>query len=120
MNVLAPSVAFHTLALERSFAQLNAAAIRRALPRGHSASIFIDTIDADAPEQWPAGANEVRILIWGNEQPPAVPDVLRISEADLEILIIPSELAHPHHPGRRFIDTTPHVHATDLLHMMTS
>ena len=81
---------------------------------------FFDTIDADAPERWSAGAGEVRVVIWGNEQPPAVPDVLRLSEARLEILIVPSELPHPHHPARRFIDTTPHVHAGDLLHLMSS
>ena len=83
-------------------------------------SVFIDTMDADAPEQWVAGAGEVRLVIWGNRRPPAVPDALWLSEAHLEILIIPSELPHPHHPGRRFIDTTPHVHAADLMNLMTS
>jgi hypothetical protein len=82
--------------------------------------VFIDVVDADAPEQWPAGEGEVRIVIWGNEQSQCVPDALRLSEADLEILVIPSELPHPHHPARRFIETTPHVHALDLLHLITS
>jgi ATP-dependent DNA helicase RecQ len=120
VKLLAPAVECHTVALERSFAQRHASAIERALPRGRTANVFIDIIDADEPEQWPAGASEVRIVIWGNEQPPAVPDILRLSEAHLEILVIPSDLPHPHHPARRFIDTTPHVHAADLLHLMTS
>lgn len=120
VKFLAPAVECHTVALERSFAKQHAAAIEQALPRGRGANVFVDVIDADAPEQWPAGANEVRVLIWGNEHPPAVPDALRLSEAHLEILVVPSELPHPHHPARRFIDTTPHVHAADLLHVMTS
>ena len=117
---LAPAVGCHTVALEASFARLHSFAIELALPRGRGADVFIDIIDANAPELWPAGAGEVRIVIWGNDQPPAVPDVLRLSEAHVEILIIPSEIPHPHHPARRFIDTTPHVHAADLLHLMTS
>lgn len=120
VKLLAPAVECHTLSLERSFAQLHASAIERALPRERSTNVFIDTIDADAPEQWVAGAGEVRLVIWGNRQPPAVPDALWLSEAHLEILVVPSDLPHPHHPGRRFIDTTPHVHAADLLHLMTS
>lgn len=120
VQFLAPAMECHTIAMERNFARLHASAIERALSRGRSADVFIDTIDADAPEKWPAGVGEVRIMIWGNEQPPVVPDILRLSEAHLEILVIPSELPHPHHPARRFIDTTPHVHAADLLHMMTS
>jgi hypothetical protein len=119
VNLLAPAVECHTIAVERSFAQLHAAVIERALPRS-GANVFIDTIDADAPEQWQAGEGEVRIVIWGNVRPPALPDVLRLSEAHLEILIVPSELPHPHHSARRFIDTTPHVHVADLLRLMTS
>jgi hypothetical protein len=120
VQLLAPAMECHTIAMERNFARLHASAIERALSRGRSAVVFIENIDADAPEKWPAGVGEVRIMIWGNEQPPAVPDILRLSEAHLEILVIPSELPHPHHPARRFIDTTPHVHAADLLHLMTS
>lgn len=120
VTFLAPAVACHTVALERSFAQLHGPVIESALARGHTAGVFIDTIDADAPEQWLAGTGEVRIVIWGNKQSPAVPDSLRLSEARLEILVIPSELPHPYHLGRRFIDTTPHVHAADLLHLITS
>lgn len=120
VKVLALAVECHTVALERSFARQHAAVIERALPRGRSADVFVDIIDADAPEQWPAGAGEVRVLIWGNERPPAVPDGLRLSEANLEILVVPSELPHPHHPARRFIDTTPHVHATNLLQLLTT
>ncbi len=119
VNVLVRALRCHTVALERSFAQRHVAAIVRALPRSAGANVFIDTIDADAPDQWSAGTGEVRIVIWGNEMPPAAPEVLRLSEAQLEILIIPSELQHPHHAARRFIDTTPHVHAADLLHLMT-
>jgi hypothetical protein len=120
VTLLAPAVECHTVALERSFARLHISVIERALPRVVRASVFIDVVDADAPEQWPAGEGEVRIVIWGNEQSQCVPDALRLSEADLEILVIPSELPHPHHPARRFIETTPHVHALDLLHLITS
>jgi hypothetical protein len=120
VKLLALTVECHTVALERSFANQHAAVIERALPRGRSADLFIDIINADAPEQWPAGVGEVRVMIWGNERPPAVPDSLRLSEADLEILVVPSELPHPHHPARRFIDTTPHVHADNLMHLLTS
>lgn len=119
VELLAVAAECHTIALERSFALRNSAFIKQALPRGRKSNVFIDIIDAENPEQWPAGAGEVRILIWGNEQPPSVPDVLRLSEAKLEILVVPSDLPHPHHPGRRFIDTTPHVHVADLLHLMT-
>ncbi|MDP3841296.1 MAG: protein DpdF [Oxalobacteraceae bacterium] len=120
VKLLAPAVECHTIVLERSFAKLHVLTIERALPRGRCTDVFIDTIDADMLKQWPAGAGEVRIVIWGNAQPPAVPDVLRLSQALLEILVVPSELAHPHHPARRFIETTPHVHAADLLHLITS
>jgi ATP-dependent DNA helicase RecQ len=120
VNVLVLAAECHTVALERSFAHPHAAVIERALPRGRRCDVFIDIIDADAPEQWPAGAGEVRILIWGGEHSLAVPDSLRLSEARLEILVVPSDLPHPHYPARRFIDTTPHVHAADLLHLMTS
>lgn len=120
VKLLALTAECHTVALERSFARLHADVIERALPRGHGACIFMDVIDAEALKQWPAGAGEVRIVIWGNEHPPAVPDGLRLSEAHLEILVVPSELPHPHHPARRFIDTTAHVHADNLLHLLTS
>ncbi|MBK8993149.1 MAG: hypothetical protein IPM40_16420 [Gammaproteobacteria bacterium] len=120
VQLLAPAVGCHTLALEHDFARLHASAIERALPRGYRSNVFIDIVEGRAPEQWPAGAGEVRIVIWGSEKPPAVPDDLRLSEAQLEILVVPSELPHPHHPTRRFIDTTPHVHAADLLRLVTS
>jgi ATP-dependent DNA helicase RecQ len=119
VKLLAPAVECHTVALERNFAQLHAFAIERALPRGGN-DVFIDTIDADAPDQWQAGEGEVRLVIWGDESQPTLPDVLRLSEANLEILVLPSNFPHPHHPARRFIDTTPHIHAADLLHLLTS
>lgn len=116
---LVPAIECHTIAIERNFARLHAKTIERALPLGRSAGVFIDTIDANMPERWVAGAGEVRIVIWGDARPPVVPDILRLSEAHLEILVIPSDLPHPHHPARCFIDTTPHVHATALLQLMT-
>lgn len=117
---LAPTVRFHTIALERGFAQQHAVAIERALSRNHSADVFIDIVDGNTPAQWPAGTGEVRIVIWAKEQPAALPDAAFLSEACLEVLIVPSNLPHPHHPARRFIDTTPHVHAADLLHLITA
>jgi len=120
VRVLVPAAHCHTVAMERSFAVKNYGAIERALTRGRSTDVFIDTVDADALQQWPAGAGEVRVSIWGHEDPPSVPDGIRLSEADLEILIVPSDLPHPHHAGRRFIDTTPHVHAADLLLLLTT
>jgi len=120
VKLLVPVSECHTVALERSFAQLHRSDIERVLQRSRSTNVFIDTIDAATSEQWPAGAGEVRIVIWGNTQPPTLPDLLQLSEAQLEILIVPSELPHPHHQARRFIDTTPHVHAADLLHLMTT
>lgn len=117
VEVLAPAVHCHTVAIERRFARIATDLIERAISRDCSAAVFVDTIDT---ERWPVGVDEVRIVLWGNTDPPTIPESLRLSEAQLEILVVPSDLQHPYHPARRFIDTTPHVHASDLLHMLTS
>jgi hypothetical protein len=120
VKLLAPTVQCHTIAIESNFSRVNTSSIEQALPPSCRADVFFDVVNADAPEQWPAGLDEVRIVVWGNKTPPPVPDVLRLSNAQLEILVVPSALRHPQHPARRFIDTTPHVHAPDVLHLVTS
>jgi superfamily II DNA helicase RecQ len=120
VQLLALTLGCHTIALERSFAQKHLTAIEQALPPSRRADVFLDTFDAGAPELWPAGAGEVRIVLWGNERPPDLPDSFRLSEARLEILVISSLLPDPHRPGRQFIETTPHVHAADLLNLVIS
>lgn len=120
VEALTLTVKCHTLAFERSLSPSQCATIQDALSQEVRSSIFVDAIDAESPERWVAGSGEVRIIVWSDCAPPAIPDALRLSDGHLEIVIVPSALAHPHHPGRRFVDTTAHVHAADLLHLMTS
>jgi superfamily II DNA/RNA helicase len=87
-----------------------------------------------APASWPfvedlrapgsvgqfAGRDEIRITVWWPGTASPLPDVLWTSGAALEILVIPADLAHPTHLGRRLTDTTPHVHAEDIVNTLIS
>jgi hypothetical protein len=62
-----------------------------------------------------AGDNEVRITVWGLGTTTPLPAALWTSRAALELLVIPANMAHPSHPGRCLIDTTPYVTAEEVV-----
>lgn len=119
VEALSSSVRPHTWVLEKHFALRHLKIVRASLAKVTDDRSFIDIIDATHPDEWNAGDAEVRVTFWSDQDPPPPPEALWLSDARMEILIVPSDLRHPRQPGRRFIDTTPHVHATDLLDLIT-
>jgi hypothetical protein len=65
-----------------------------------------------------SGEGEVRILIWTQHDTSELWNHLKLSPAQLEILVIPADLPHPNHQLRRLIDTTPYTSARDFLQIM--
>jgi hypothetical protein len=78
-----------------------------------------DLRSADIAGQ-PAGENEVRLTVWGLGTAKSVLDAVWTSRAALEILVIPDNLVHPVHPGRRLVDTTPHIHAEEIVNSLST
>lgn len=76
---------------------------------------FIEDLQVTSSAGWPAGENEVRLTIWGHGTLAPIPDAVWTSSAALELLVIPDNLVHPMHPGRRLIDTTPHIYAEEVV-----
>ncbi len=68
----------------------------------------------------PAGRHEVRLIVWGSDADRAPPDALWASLAALDILIIPEGAPHPTHAGRRFLDTTAHIHAQEIMNDLST
>lgn len=79
-----------------------------------------DLRDAGLIDHQVAGENEVRLTIWGLGSSAPIPDALWTSCAALELLVIPANMVHPLHPGRRLIDTTPHVFAEDVVNGLST
>lgn len=76
---------------------------------------FVEILRATSSPDWAAGENEVRITVWGSGARAPIPDAMWTSNAALEILVIPENQDHPTHPGRRLIDTTPHIYAEEVV-----
>jgi hypothetical protein len=85
------------------------------IPRDQRLQTFFDTLQPSALPHLISGEGEVRILIWTRNNTTELWNHLTLSPAQLEILMIPSDLPHPHHPLRRLIDTTPYTTARDFL-----
>jgi hypothetical protein len=66
------------------------------------------------------GSDEIRLIIWGKDTKIPVSDFLWISRAKLQILLVSNSTFQFEQPGRRFIDTTPHIHADELLNILSS
>jgi ATP-dependent DNA helicase RecQ len=67
-----------------------------------------------------AGSDELRLIIWGKDTKIPVSDFLWISRAKLQILVVSNSTFQLEQPGRRYIDTTPHVHADEFLNILSS
>jgi len=119
MEVLGSALHCHTWALDERFAQCYLSQVESTIGRLTDGNSFIDIIDTSQPSEWLAGEGEVRVVFFNDKNPPTMPDALWISQARLEILVIPTDLPHPRSQGRRFVDTTPHVHAEDLMYRIT-
>ena len=109
----------HTWALESRIHEGFAKPLRKILDEVPGDSSFIDTLSLDRPHEWRGSEGEARAIFLGCGYGVHLPDDLWLSRSELDILVISSDTPHPHHPGRRFIDTTPHVHASDFLDRIT-
>ncbi|MCX7166617.1 MAG: protein DpdF [Rhodocyclales bacterium] len=118
LDALASTVDFHTVAWDEEFERVHAKRLIQALPRHQRLNVLFDTLDLASLTQMEAGANEVRALIWTLPSIAVLWNLLLLSKAQLELLLVPADLAHPHHSGRKLLDTTPHVTAIDLFHLL--
>lgn len=115
LATLAPQTACHTVAWDCDFAATGGARVMQHIPRDQRLQTFFDTLQPSALPHLISGEGEVRILIWTRNNTTELWNHLTLSPAQLEILMIPSDLPHPHHPLRRLIDTTPYTTARDFL-----
>ena len=118
LSTLAPLVSCHTVAWDSGFAATSAPRIRQHIPTEQRLRIFFDTLQPEALRHLTSGDGEVRILIWTQNDTSELWNHLKLSSAQLEVLVIPADLPHPHHPMRRLIDTTPYTMARDFLQIL--
>ena len=118
LATLAPQVAFHTVAWDSDFAAANGAAVMQHIPRDQRLRIFFDILRPDALRHLTSGEGEVRLLIWTQNDIDELWKHLKLSPAQLEILVVPLDLPHPNHPMRRLIDTTPYTLARDFIEII--
>jgi hypothetical protein len=100
------------------FAETSAPLVKQHIPREQRLRTFFDTLPPEALRHQISGDGEVRILIWTQNDTAELWNHLKLSPAQLEILVIPADLPHPHHPMRRLIDTTPYTTARDFLQIL--
>lgn len=81
---------------------------------------FVEDLRAGGMTGQATGDNEVRLTVWALGTAVPIPDALWTSRAALELLVIPDNLVHPVHPGRRLIDTTPHIHAEQVVNDLST
>jgi ATP-dependent DNA helicase RecQ len=81
---------------------------------------FVEDLRATGTAGQVAGENEVRLTVWGLGTNVPIPDTLWTSSAALELLVIPDNMVHLVHLGRRLIDTTPHVHAEEIVNNLST
>jgi ATP-dependent DNA helicase RecQ len=118
LAALAPLVACHTVAWDPDFAATSAPLVKQSIPIEQRLRTFFDTLPPDSLRHLTSGEGEVRILIWTQNDTAELWNHLKLSPAQLEILVIPADLPHPHHPMRRLIDTTPYTVARDFLQIL--
>lgn len=118
LAILARHVAYHTVAWDPEFAAASGALVMQHIPRDQRLRTFFDTLQPDALRHLISGKGEVRILIWTRNEISELWNHLKLSPAQLEILVVPSDLPHPYHPMRRLIDTTPYTLARDFLQIL--
>ena len=118
LATLAPQVGCHTVAWDPEFAATSGALVTQHIPREQRLRTFFDTLQSDSLRHLTSGKGEVRILIWTQNDTAELWNHLKLSHAQLEILVIPSDLPHPYHPMRRLIDTTPYLLARDFLQIL--
>lgn len=118
LATLAPLVACHTVAWDPDFAATSAPLVKQHIPTEQRLRTFFDTLPPEALRHLTSGDGEVRILIWTQNHTAELWNHLKLSPAQLEILVIPTDLPHPHHPMRRLIDTTPYTMARDFLQIL--
>src|SRR5690606_38811889 len=104
----------HSWVLESNFSERFRKKLTLMLMRRVADDSFIDTVSYRAKDAWRGGEGETRVLFFGSDCE-SVPEQVWLSNSHLDVIVIPSETPQASHPGRRFIDTTPHVHASDLL-----
>jgi superfamily II DNA or RNA helicase len=118
LATLVPLVACHTVAWDPDFAKIGGPVVMQQIPKEQRLRTFFDTIPAAALRHLTSGNDEVRVLIWTLNDTTELWNHLTFSPAQMEILMIPADLPHPHHPMRRLIDTTPYTMARDLLQIL--
>ena len=118
LATLAPQVACHTVAWDPDFAATSGPLVKQQIPRDQRLRTFFDALQPDALRHMTSGEGEVRILIWTQNDTAELWSHLKLSPAQLEILVIPADLPHPHHPMRRLIDTAPYTMARDFLQIL--
>jgi hypothetical protein len=109
----------HTVAFNPEFSLAGGDLVKKAVPVDRRLRIFFDTLDPTALNRTVSGENEIRIVIWSRNEMAQLWDHLDLSPASMEFLVVPSELAHPQHPARRLIDTTPYLRADDALQILS-
>lgn len=120
LAALAPMVSCHTVAWNADFERAHGKSAMQAIPKHQRLRTFFDVVTPGARGDAAAGEGEVRILVWTQPLAADLWEPLLLSRAQMEILVVPSDLAHPLHPGRRLIDTTSHVQAGHLMHRLNS
>nr|WP_301334136.1 protein DpdF [Solimonas sp. SE-A11] len=118
-RILASQWRPHTWALESKFHEGFARPLCKILEDIPGDTSFIDVLSTERPHEWRGSEGEARVLFLGAGCGVSLPDDLWLSRSELDVLVIPSDTINPHHPGRRFIDTTRHVHASDFLERIT-
>jgi superfamily II DNA/RNA helicase len=120
LGSLAPTISCHTVAWDAEFAREHSKAAMQAIPKHQRLRTFFDVVAPGARSDVAAGEGEVRILIWTQSLTAEIWDPVLLSRARMEILVVPSDLAHPLHPTRRLIDTTTHIGASYLIQRLNS
>jgi len=118
VSTLSTLLACHTVAWDPEFAAANGALVKQNMPRDQKLKTFFDTVGPKDLRHYSSGKGEVRILIWTHGETAEIWNNLSLSYAQMEILIVPLDLAHPYHPMRRLVDTTPYVLARDFLQVL--
>ncbi len=118
LATLAQQVAFHTVAWDPEFAAASGALVTQQIPRDQRMRTFFDTLQPEALRHLTSGKDEVRIVIWTQNGTAELWNHLMLSPAELEILVIPSDLPHPYHSMRRLIDTIPYSMARDFMQIL--
>ena len=113
-------ISCHTVAWDAEFAREHREAAMRAIPKHQRLRTFFDVVGPSPHSDVAAGEAEIRILTWTQQLSERIWNAVLLSRALMEILVVPSDLAHPLHSARRLIDTTTHVQAGYLMQRLTS